>query len=217
MKRFSLLALLSLVAFVFAIACTDATSPANSHALLAPKGADLGLRGEAPPPPADVAMVISISSPGSAVFTGVFFSNGKISDDGLVPEPSFDGTAWLRLDNKQPTPAGTASPNTRFMVKDLDPPTGMGTITFAGDATYKIVQVYQFTRFDRCGAPLSGPPSSASPCAFIRFKAEVVGGPPCDLSTGAGCHDGRLQAFDKASCLVPLEGGGFEFVCGNSD
>ena len=68
MKRFSLLALLSLVAFVFAIACTDATSP-NPQALLAPKGVDLGFQGEAPPPPADVAITFDISS---VTFSGPF-------------------------------------------------------------------------------------------------------------------------------------------------
>jgi hypothetical protein len=215
MKRFSLLALLSLVAFVFAIACTDATSP-SSRTLLAPKSPDLGFRGEAPPPPADVAMEISINSPGSAIFTGVFFSNGKISDDGLLAEPTFDGTAWLRLDNKQPTPNGTAGANTRFMVKDADPPTGMGTLSFlegGNVVTYKIVRVDEFTRFLTCGAPLPGLPPG--PCAIIRFKAEVVGGPSCNLDTNVGCHDGNLEAFDKASCLVLVEGS-FEFVCGGS-
>jgi hypothetical protein len=204
MKRFPLL--LSLVAVVFAAACMDSTSPANSHALLSAKNPDRFL-GNPPPPPVDAAIAVTINSPGFAIFTGVYFSNGKISDDG-VPVETFDGTAWLRLDNKQPTPYGTASPNTRFMVKDLDPPTGMGTLSFlegANVVTYRIVRVNDFTRFNSCGA--SGFPTS--PCAIISFTAEVVGGPPCDLGTFVGCHSGNAAAFDKASCLVDDGEGGF--------
>jgi hypothetical protein len=209
MKRFPLL--LPLVAVVFAAACMDSTSPANSHALLSAKNPD-GFLGNPPPPPVDAAMIININSPGSAIFTGVYFNNGKISDDGLDAEPTFDGTAWLRLDNKQPTPGGTASPNTRFMVKDANPPTGMGTLTF-GAEVFNIVRVDEFTRFVGCGAPQPGFP--ASPCAIIRFTA-VLAGEVCNLDTDVGCHHGNLVAFDKASCLVPLEGGGFEFICGGS-
>jgi len=217
MKRFPLL---PLVAVVFAVACTDSTSPANSHALLSAKNPDLGFLGNPPPPPVDAAIEVTINSPSHAIFTGVFFSNGKISDDGLLAEPTFDGTAWLRLDNKQPTSFGAAGAgaNTRFMVKDNDPPTGMGTLSFlegANVVTYKIVRVDEFTRFQACGAPLPGLPPG--PCAIIRFTAEVVG-EPCDLtaSEDPNCHHGHLTAFDKASCLVLVEGS-FEFVCGGSE
>ena len=202
MKRYSLL-LLPLVAVVFAVSCRDSTSPAGSHALLAPRNPDLGVTGNKPPPPVDAVIDISINSPSHAIFTGVFFNNGKISDVG-EPVETFDGTAWLRLDNQQPTPFGTASPNMRFMVKDMDPPTAAGTLSFlegANVVTYRIVKMLDFTRFNSCGT--SGFPTS--PCAVISFIAEDVNGPPCNLddplNANGGCHDGNAAAFDKASCL----------------
>lgn len=213
MKRHSLL-LLPLVAVVFGVSCRDTTSPAGSHALLSPRNPDLGVIGNKPPPPVDAVIDISIASPGSGIFTGVYFSNGKITDDG-VPVETFDGTAWLRLDNFQPTPdLANASPNTRFMVKDLDPPTGAGTFTFLEGGipvTYRIVKVDNFTRFNTCGSP----DFPTNLCASISFRAEVVGGPSCDLNTNVGCHFGNAEAFDKASCFVLIEGS-YEFVCGGS-
>jgi hypothetical protein len=207
MKRFALP--LGLVAF--ALACSDnATSPDRHAALKLTDPTVVAALGDKPPPPVDAVIDITISSPGSAIFTGVYFSNGMISDDGLEAVPTFDGTAWLRLDNKQPTPFGTASPNTRFMVKDANPPTGMGTISFLEGTqvvTYRIVRVDEFIRFNRCGAPIEGIPPS--PCASITFRAEVVGGPSCNLDTGEGCHIGHAEAFDKASCFRSNGEGGF--------
>jgi hypothetical protein len=213
MKRYSLL-LLPLVAVVFAVSCRDSTSPAGSHALLAPRNPDLATQGNKPPPPVDAAIEISINSPGSGIFTGVYFSNGKISDVG-EPVPTYDGTAWLRLDNKQLTPnVADASPNTRFMVKDNDPPTGMGTFTFlecdlnnvCTPVTYRIVKVDRFIRFNGCGVG----DFATSPCAVITFRAENVLGPACDpndpLNTNGGCHSGHANAFDKGSCLVEDDG-----------
>jgi hypothetical protein len=212
MKRYSLL-LVPLVAVVFAVSCRDSTSPANSHALLSAKNPDFGFTGNKPPPPVDAAIDISINSPGHAIFTGVYFSYGKISDDG-VPVETFDGTAWLRLDNQQPTPFGTASPNMRFMVKDMDSPTAAGTLSFlegANVVTYRIVKVDDFRRFSSCGA--TG--FTTNPCAIITFTAENVLGPACDLddplNTNGGCHSGNAAAFDKASCLVEDDG---EFFLG---
>jgi hypothetical protein len=215
MKRYSLL-LVPLVAVVFAVSCRDSTSPA-SRALRTPKNPELVVIGNKPPPPADAVIAVNINSPGSGIFTGVYFSNGKISDVG-EPIATFDGTAWLRLDNKQPTPnVADASPNTRFMVKgddtfcSVDPstcPTGIGTFTFLestteGDklVTYRIVKVDKFTRFNSCGVG----DFATSPCAIITFRAEKVDGPACNLddplNTNMGCHDGNAAAFDKASCL----------------
>ncbi len=162
----------------------------------------------------DAAIAISIASPGFGIFTGVYFNNGLITEDG-VPVETFDGTAWLRLDNQQPTPDfANASPNTRFMVKDLSPPTGQGTFSFlevGGVVTYRIVKVDEFIRFNSCGAPIVGVPPS--PCASITFRAENVNGPPCivdDLAnTNGGCHIGHAQAFDKSSCLKSDNEGGF--------
>jgi hypothetical protein len=222
MKRFAL----PLGVAAFALACSDnATSP-DRHAALTLKDPTVAAAlGDKPPPPVDAVIDITISSPGSALFTGVYFSNGKISDDG-IPEPTLDGTAWLRLDNTQLTRFGTASPNTRFMVKGddtacpVDPstcPTGIGTFSFLEPAPppevgfvvvmYKIVRVDRFIRFNRCGAPLED--VEPSPCASITFRAEVVGGPPCNLETGAGCHIGHAEAFDRASCLSSNSDRGF--------
>ena len=240
MKRYSLL-LVPLVAVVFAVSCRDSTSPA-SHAFLSPRNPELVVIGNKPPPPADAVIAISINSPGFGIFTGVYFSNGKISDDG-VPVETFDGTAWLRLDNKQPTPdVANASPNTRFMVKGddrlcaVDPstcPMGQGTFSFlepvpypgTGYAvvTYRIVKVDRFTRFNTCGAPIP-PDITPNPCASIEFRAENVNGPPCNLddpyNTNGGCHLGNAEAFDRASCFISDNEGGFYFDyshCGSGE
>ncbi len=192
MKRSSLL---PLVAVVFAVACTDATAPAKSHALLSPKNPDLGvLPGEEPPPPQDVAIAVTVNSPGQAVFFGVYFSKGILNEDG-TPQPTVDGTAWLRFDNTQPDLGGAASINARFMVKGddstcpVDPSTcatGKGTLTIGG-VQYTIVSVQSFTRFTSCAD------FQTSPCALITFT----------LSDGSGGTDiADLFAFDRSTCLV---------------
>ena len=213
MKRFPLLPQLALV-FAVIYACSDSTAPANSNAMLSPTGPLLGFLGDPPPPPVDVGMTISVNSPGRAVFTGVFFSNGKISDDGSSSESTFDGTAWLRLNNnnKQPTSAGQTSANTRFMVKDNNPPTGMGTLTFVeGDVsvTYTIVSVEEFTLFNNSDCKVN-----FQPCVHIDFTAQVVGGEPCDLNNkleDPNCHHGNLTAFNVQGCVfVPSSEGHFD-------
>ena len=199
MKRSSLLPLVPQVALVFAVAyaCSDSTAPASSRSLLSPKNPTLVV-GDPPPPPVDVAMTVSINSPHIAPFTGVYFTNGNIHDDGLGFTETFDGTAWLRFDNKQPMPdAGDASANTRFMVKGTNDPTGMGTLSFGGigGVAFKIVRVDQFRRFFGCNRV-------GETCAIITFTAAIVGGDVCNLETGAGCHTGELTAFNKSECLV---------------
>lgn len=197
MKRFPLLPLAALV-FAAAYACTDSTAPANAPTLLA-RNASI-VPGDPPPPPVDVGMTISVSSPGSAVFTGVFFSNGKVSD------PTFGGTAWLRLNNKQPTPGGTASPNARFKRQD-DNKSGMGTLTFVeggGSVTYTIVSVEEFTLFNNSNCKFN-----FDTCAFIRFKATS--------NKDALVHDGRLTAFNVEGCVfVPDSESEFPFDCPSS-
>ena len=204
MKRYSLL-LLPLVAVVFAVSCRDTTSPANSHKLLSPP--DLaGVVGKPPPPPVDAAIAVTVNSPGQAVFTGVYFSNGKISDDGLVSEPTLDGTAWLRLDNKQPTPdVADASPNTRFMVKGDETPTGKGTLTVEG-VEYTIVSVQSFIRFSFCETGFG-----ADPCAKIHFTVTCLSDPITVDCNGTTPHIADLSAFDKARCISEGEGGGSFF------
>lgn len=210
MKRFPLL--LSLVAVVLAAACMDSTSPANSHALLSAKNPDRFL-GNPPPPPVDAAIAVTINSPGQAVFTGVFFNNGKISDDGLSSEETLDGTAWLRFDNKQPDLgglSGTASPNARFMVKGddtacpVDPstcPTGKGTLTVEG-VVYTIVSVQSFIRFSFCETGFGG-----EPCAKIHFTVTCLSEPITVDCNGTTPHIADLSAFDKARCISAGEGG----------
>jgi hypothetical protein len=202
--------LLPQVALVFAVAyaCSDAAAPANSRSLLAPNN-PTGQFGEPPPPPVDVVISVEISSPGAAVFTGAYFTNGAITDDGNGTIPLFDGTAWLRFDNTQPDLGGTTSANARFMAKDLDF-SGHGTL-FIQEGTeviaYKIVSVENFTRFATCAET----DATATPCATIDFTA-VVEGEVCDPETFVGCHSGHAQAFDKASCLVEDDGELF-FIC----
>jgi hypothetical protein len=200
--------LLPQVALVLAVAyaCSDSAGPGNSHALVAPT--DLaGVIGKPPPPPVSTVIAVSIQSPGEAVFTGVFFNNGLIHEDGLAVDPTLDGTAWLRFDNKQPDLgpfSGTTSPNARFMVHGDNPPTGNGTLTI-GTVTYRIVSVQRFTRFPGCGVPEEGAPPS--PCAEIEFMAEIVGGGACNSDNPGNCHEGDLVAFDKSSCLSEGDGG----------
>lgn len=211
--------LLPQIALVFAVAyaCTDSTAPANSRPLLTLKNPAHDV-GDPPPPPVDVAIAVTISStPVSAVFTGIFFTNGEIHDDGIGNVPTFDGTAWLRFDNdnKQPGLGGTASSNARFMVKGTNTPKGSGTLYFGvGDdrQAFTIVSVENFTRFAGCGAPEEGFPPS--PCAFIDFTA-VGEGEVCEPPGGdrSGCHDGKLIASDKSSCILESEGVFFNPAC----
>jgi hypothetical protein len=202
MKRFPLLPQVALV-FAAVYACSDATAPANSHVLVTPTHL-AGILGKPPPPPVSTVIAVSIQDPEFAVFTGVYFSNGVIDEVG-TPSETFDGTAWLRLDNNnmQPNLGGTTTANTRFMVKDANPPTGMGTL-FIGVHTFKIVSVQNFTHLADCPP---APDASASPCASINFRVTNELGVE---------YAAEAQAFDKASCLVPGEGGvGLIFTCGD--
>jgi len=203
MKRLSLPSLLAVVVVVlFAVSCSDqTTAPANSHALAAPTGV-AGDLGKPPPPPVKVVIEVTVQSPGAAVFTGVFFSNGEITEDGVGTIPTFDGTAWLRLDNKQPNLGGTVSANARFMARDMDF-RGSGTLFIEGHA-YRITAVDVFIPQSDCGAPEPGFPPS--PCAIIEFRMRDEN----DVE-----HTGQATAFDRASCLVDGSGGP-TFVCGGS-
>jgi hypothetical protein len=196
MKSLKLLPLVAVV--VVALSCRDATSPANSHALLAPKGVDLGFFGEAPPPPADVAITFTISSVTfSGPFNGVYFSNpahiasavaaAEVGDQALT----FDGTAWLRLDNKQPDAFGTsASTNARFQTSN-GKLSGHGTLVIAGHVVV-ITEVTSFTANPDCLI-------TGELCAAVTFNATV---------DGESGHSGSAQAFNKESCefIDPGEG-----------
>ena len=198
MKRFSLLALLSLVAFVFAIACTDATSP--NSARLAPKSPDLGFRGEAPPPPADVAITFTIESDVfSGPFDGVYFSNPAhiantvAAADVGDPTLTLDGTAWLRLNNTQRAEFGTStSANARFQTSN-GKLSGRGTLVIAGHVVH-ITEVTGFIANPDCLV-------TGEICATVTFNATVE-----DLP---GPHTGTAQAFNKESCeFIPEDDSG---------
>lgn len=195
--------LLPQVALVFAVvyACTDSTSPGNSRTFLTPRTpvADLG---DPPPPPVSTVILVEVQSPGIAVFTGVYFSNGEISDDGGTTIPTFDGTAWLRLDNKQPDVQGfstaAVSANARFMARDMNF-SGSGTLYIDGVA-YRITEVDAFVPVEACGADQGVP----TPCAVISFRAVDQNGVE---------HTGEAQAFDRADCLQESKKGDLFFVC----
>lgn len=193
MKCFRLLPQVALVLAV-AYACSDSTSPALSNAV-AVGNQRASVVGKQPPPPVPTVIAVTITSfPVSAVFTGVYFTNGLIHNDGVGVETS-DGMAWLRFDNKQPDLGGLsggASANARFMVKGTDLPTGSGTLTVGGVA-YKIDQVLSFARFPTCGLSEEGP----TPCAHIEFTVTDPLGNP---------HGGHLLAFDKSECLSDEDG-----------
>jgi hypothetical protein len=192
--------LLPLLAVVLAVGCTDTTSPANSHALLTPKGADLGFRGEAPPPPADVAVTFTINSVTfRGPFNGVYFANpatlanavaaAEVGDEALT----FDGTAWLRLDNKQPDLFGTtASANARFQTSN-GKLSGKGTLVIDGHVVV-ITEVTSFVASPDCLI-------TGEICASIEFNATV---------DGEEGHSGSAEAFDRASCTF-FEGEGNPF------
>jgi len=215
MKRYSLL-LLPLVAVVFAVSCRDSTSPAKSHALLSAKNPDLGVIGNKPPPPVDAAMTITISSlPHTAPFTGVYFSNGGVECGLAAAEvgdltlcDDFNGTAWLRLDNKQPDFGGAASANTRFK-RQNDNKSGMGTLSFTEvDGTlhvFKIVRVKDFFVSGDCG-------SAGETCAIITFTATDNADPDPKPE-----HDGDLTAVNSSGCeIVLVRGEGevhYEYRC----
>jgi len=194
MKRFPLL--LPLVAVVVAAACMDSTSPANSHALLSAKNPDLGFLGNPPPPPVDAAINITISStPFTGAFNGAYFANGTSIESTVAAQAvgdeslTFLGTAWLRLDNVQPTELGTsASANARFQRTDQKL-SGMGTLKIADSDgiihTVRIDQVTSFQANPSCGA--------GEACAVITFDATV---------DGESGHHGTAEAFNKEFCSL---------------
>jgi hypothetical protein len=194
MKCFRLLPQVALVLAV-AYACSDSTSPALSNAV-AVGNQRASVVGKQPPPPVPTVIAVTITStPATAIFTGVFFNNGLIHDNGVGAETS-TGTAWLRFDNKQPSGLGfldgTASANARFMAHDLNF-SGNGTLTLGG-VDYKIDQVISFVRFESCGFAEEGP----TPCAHIEFTVTDPAGNP---------HGGHLLAFEKSECLDTGENG----------
>jgi hypothetical protein len=209
MKRLPLLPLLPLVAVVVALSCRDATSPANSHASLTPGNPSPIVEGDPPPPPVDVAMTITVSSPGSALFTGVYFSNGsaigsqvaaaEVGDDGI-----FTGTAWLRLDNVQPDPNGTAGANARFKNQD-GKLSATGTLTFdegGVPVVYKITfkEGDFFVVSEDCSLPFQT-------CAHIKFTA---------IDKDGNSHPGELFAYSVEGCTLQTNDG-YYFTCPDSE
>jgi hypothetical protein len=202
MKR---LPLLPLVAVVVALSCRDATSPANSHASLTPGNPSPIVLGDPPPPPVDVAMTISVSSPDLALFTGVYFRNGasiasQVAAAEVGDESIFNGTAWLRLNNKQPDPRGTASANARFKNQD-DNLSATGTLTFKEggvDVVYKITfkEGDFFIPSDDCSV-------NFQTCAIIKFTA---------IDANRVEHLGQLTAFNVEGCTLN-DDDGLRFIC----
>jgi hypothetical protein len=195
-------ALLPQVALVLAVAyaCSDSTSPPSNA--VAAGNQRVSVIGKQPPPPVPTVIAVTITStPATAIFTGVFFNNGLIHDDGIGAETS-TGTAWLRFDNKQPSNLGyldgTTSANARFMAHDLNF-SGSGTLTIGG-VDYKIDQVISFARFESCGFAEDTP----SPCAHIEFTVTDAAGDP---------HLGHLLAFESSECLDTGEGGTLFYNC----
>jgi hypothetical protein len=197
MKRYSLL-LLPLVAVVFGVSCRDTTSPAGSHALLSPRNPDPAEIGNKPPPPVDAAITIEISSDIHlfGAFNGVYFANGSTVESATAAAAvgdqslTFDGTAWLRLDNTQPLTGTSTSANARFQTVN-GKLSGHGTLVIQGHVVV-ITEVTSFALNPECGIP-------GDPCAFVTFKATV------DNETG---HTGSAQAFDRSTCdlITPGEG-----------
>jgi len=197
MKRYSLL--LPLVAVVFAVACTDATAPANSHALLSPNDPALGALGNPPPPPVDAAVNVCVNGV-CAAFDGTYFANGSSLQSALAAAAVgdaeiFNGTAWLLLDNKQPVEFETfSSANARFKTQD-GRLSGMGTLVLYDIYTVKIEKVTQFIANPNCGF--------GQLCADIIFDGTV---------NGVAFTGGSAQAFDREFC-DPSTGEGSFYNC----
>lgn len=208
------LQLLPQVALVFAVAyaCSDSLAPAN-HAVRTPKNPTLIALGDPPPPPVDVALTISVASPGSALFTGVYFRNGSsIASQVAAAEVGdasiFNGTAWLRLNNKQPDPRGTSSANARFKNQD-DNLSATGTLTFkefVGGVLVDVVYKITFKEGDFF-IPSDDCSFNFQTCAIIKFTAVDANGVE---------HVGQATAFNVEGCTL-VEGEGFFFDCPGSE
>jgi hypothetical protein len=197
MKRYSLL-LLPLVAVVFAVSCRDSTSPAGSHALLAPRNPDLAVEGNKPPPPVDAAINIEVFSDIelSGAFDGVYFANGTSVESALAAQNvgdlslTFTGSAWLRVDNVQDPRLGTsASANARFQRTEQNP-TGTGHGTFVIDGfTVRIDHVTAFAANPSCEV--------GQLCAEIMFDASILVNGVFEPG-----HTGHVQAFNRTNCSL---------------
>lgn len=212
MKRFALP--VSLAVLVFAQACTDATSP-DRHATLTPTN-PLVVLGNVPPPPTKTAITVTVTSTtaataiaapsppctfASGAFEGTYFANGSNIESGLAstaigdPELGLQGTAWLRLDNKQPPEfATTASANARFQRTDQKL-SGHGTLVFFGTCVVTIDQVTDFTAFATCTQDSN---AAGQPCAEIQFDG-TIGGQPAH---------GFVQAFNRDFCTTFVDDAG---------
>ena len=194
------LQLLPQVALVFAVAyaCSDSMAPASSNAVRTPKDPTLITLGDPPPPPVDVAVTFTISSQTfSGPFNGVYFANGHSLESAVAAAEvgdqslTFEGTAWLRLDNTQPDAFGTStSANARFQTSN-GKLSGHGTLYILGHVVV-ITEVTSFFANPECGIP-------GAPCAIVTFKATVNGDPD---------HTGTAEAFDRDTCdfVDPGEG-----------
>lgn len=220
MKRFALYSVPLVGALAFAAACTDATSPGDPHSSLRPGTPTTAISGNLPPPPTRTAVDISASTTGAAAplaatlaapcpsvsgaFDGTYFANGKAIESGVASAEigdaalAFEGTAWLRIDNKQNTAFGTAaSANARFQVTDQKT-SGKGTLTFFnGLCVLVITDVVSFIPNPQCTV-------AGEPCAQIVFTATLNGQPATGTAT----------AFDREFCTTFTdEGGNTQYFC----
>jgi len=212
MRRFALphpVPLLGILAFV--VACTDANSP-DPHASLRPASPTPAVQGNLPPPPTRTGINVVVESSGGSAFTaalssqvctfasgafeGVYFSNGKTIESLAAaqqladPTLAFDGTAWLRIDNAQPSLLQTsASANARFQRTDQKL-SGKGSLTFANGCVVVINNVTSFFPNPSCNAP-------GEACAVITFDGTIDGQPAT----------GSVQAFDREFCTPVPDGG----------
>src|SRR4051812_40126253 len=114
MKRSSLAAIALLA---LGVACSDATSPDMNKKV--PKSP--ARLGHIPPPPVDADILICVDGGGCGGFEGSYFSNGGTSASAALaleladPSLNFDGTAWVRFNNKQTfEPTAVVTANARF-------------------------------------------------------------------------------------------------------
>ena len=123
-------------------------------------------------------------------FTGAYFSNGKTVESAAAaqeladPSLAFEGTAWLRIDNAQPSFLQTsASANARFQTTDQKL-SGKGTLVFPNGCVVVIADVTSFIASPSCTI-------EGQLCADIQFTGTIGGNPIIEA---------RVHAFNIESC-----------------
>jgi len=195
--------------FLIVAGCSDTIN--SPSGLTAPTSATGALRGNPPPPPADVA--VTVCAPGGCtVADGTYFSNG--ADDvataaitqALEGGCAFpDATSWLKFGNSAATDGleTTTSANAQIRCHN-GRAAGNGKISYESGAQYieiKFQDVLTFVNTPEC--------SVASPFCATFTATVTIDGVPAGIATGQAIN----REFYKENCDLG-EGGSY---CGGID